>query len=279
MKNIIYYIIILRPLNFIIAFLTIYVSVIIADKSLAFSIKAIFGSLAGSLIGGAGMVINDYFDFEVDKINRPDRPIPSGKISLKSALSYYSILNFIALILVAFTNIYAFLIAFISIIVIFIYSYKLKSKGLIGNFIVGFMTGLAFIFGGAIGENVVPLMLPFVMGMLINFAREVLKDVEDIEGDRTKNLKTFPIVYGEDKAIKIFVILIGITILSTFVPYFLKIYNVYYLLIILFMVDLPLVYTIKSVLKKTTKAELRKINYLIKYEMIFGLIAIYVGVN
>ncbi len=279
MKNIIYYIIILRPINFIIAFLTIYVSVIIADKSLAFSIKAIFGSLAGSLIGGAGMVINDYFDFEVDKINRPDRPIPSGKISLKSALSYYFILNFIALILVAFTNIYAFLIVFISIIVIFIYSYKLKSKGLIGNFIVGFMTGLAFIFGGAIGENVVPLMLPFVIGMLINFAREVLKDVEDIEGDRTKNLKTFPIVYGEDKAIKIFVILIGITILSTFVPYFLKIYNVYYLLIILFMVDLPLVYTIKSVLKKTTKAELRKINYLIKYEMIFGLIAIYVGVN
>lgn len=279
MKNIVYYIKILRPLNFLIAFFTIYVSVIIADKSLTFSLKAFFGSLAGSLIGGAGMVINDYFDVEIDKVNRPERPIPSGKISLGSALVYYFVLNSVALFLVIQTNIYAFMIALISVIVIFFYSYKLKSKGLVGNFVVGFMTGLAFIFGGVIGENVVPLLFPFILGLLINFAREILKDVEDIEGDRIKNLQTFPIIYGEDKAIKIFSILIGITIVSTFIPYFLNIYNVYYLLIILLVVDLPLVYSIKIVSKKPTKAELRKINEFIKYEMIFGLIAIYVGVN
>jgi geranylgeranylglycerol-phosphate geranylgeranyltransferase len=279
MKNLIHYITILRPLNFFITFLSIHLSVIIANKSSAFSVEAFLGALAGSLIGGAGMVINDYFDVEIDKVNRPERPIPSGKISLKSALVYYFVLNFIALVLVSQTNIYAFVIALISVFVIFFYSYKLKSKGLIGNFVVGFMTGLAFIFGGAIGENVVPLLFPFIFGLLINFAREILKDVEDIEGDRIKNLQTFPIVYGEEKSLKIFTFLIVLTIISTLLPYFLGIYNVFYLLIILFIVDLPLVYAIRVILDKPEKDQLRKISNLIKYEMIAGLIAIFIGVN
>jgi len=279
MKNLIHYITILRPLNFLITFLSIHLSVIIANKSSAFSVEAFLGALAGSLIGGAGMVINDYFDVEIDKVNRPERPIPSGKISFKSALVYYFVLNFIALVLVSQTNIYAFVIALISVFVIFFYSYKLKSKGLIGNFVVGFMTGLAFIFGGAIGENVVPLLFPFIFGLLINFAREILKDVEDIEGDRIKNLQTFPIVYGEEKSLKIFTFLIVLTIISTLLPYFLGIYNVFYLLIILFIVDLPLVYAIRVILDKPEKDQLRKISNLIKYEMIAGLIAIFIGVN
>jgi len=279
MKNLIHYITILRPLNFFITFLSIHLSVIIANKSSAFSVEAFLGALAGSLIGGAGMVINDYFDVEIDKINRPERPVPSGKISLKSALVYYFVLNFIALVLVSQTNIYAFVIALISVFLIFFYSYKLKSKGLIGNFVVGFMTGLAFIFGGAIGENVVPLLFPFIFGLLINFAREILKDVEDVEGDRIKNLQTFPIVYGEEKSLKIFTFLIVLTIISTLLPYFLGIYNVFYLLIILFIVDLPLVYAIRVILDKPEKDQLRKISNLIKYEMIAGLIAIFIGVN
>ena len=279
MKNLIHYITILRPLNFFITFLSIHLSVIIANKSSAFSVKAFLGALAGSLIGGAGMVINDYFDVEIDKVNRPERPIPSGKISLKSALVYYFVLNFIALVLVSQTNIYAFVIALISVFLIFFYSYKLKSKGLIGNFVVGFMTGIAFIFGGAIGENVVPLLFPFIFGLLINFAREILKDVEDIEGDRIKKLQTFPIVYGEEKSLKIFTFLIVLTIISTLLPYFLGIYNVFYLLIILFIVDLPLVYAIRVILDKPEKDQLRKISNLIKYEMIAGLIAIFIGVN
>jgi len=115
--------------------------------------------------------------------------------------------------------------------------------------------------------------------LLINFAREILKDVEDIEGDRIKKLQTFPIVYGEEKSLKIFTFLIVLTIISTLLPYFLGIYNVFYFLIILFIVDLPLVYAIRVILDKPEKDQLRKISNLIKYEMIAGLIAIFIGVN
>lgn len=107
-KKLFVYILILRPINFIISFFSIYFAVIIADKSLLFSLKSFLGSFAGALISGAGMVINDYFDVEIDKINRPQRPLPSGKISLKAALIYYILLNLFALIFASFTNFFAF---------------------------------------------------------------------------------------------------------------------------------------------------------------------------
>ncbi len=279
MKNLIHYIIILRPVNFIISFLSIYIAVIIADQTLFYSLQAFFGSFAGALISGAGMIINDYFDIEIDKINKPERPLPAGKISLKSAIVYYLVLNILALILVSFTNLLAFIIALISIMVIFLYSYALKTKGIIGNFIVGLMTGLAFIFGGVIGENILPLIFPFLLGLLINFTREILKDIEDLEGDKSKNLKTFPIVYGEKKSFQVVTFLMVLTIFVTIIPYLLDVFNIYYLLIILFGVDLTLVYVIKKVNSNPTKYDLRKLNALIKYEMIVGLIAIYIGVN
>jgi geranylgeranylglycerol-phosphate geranylgeranyltransferase len=279
MKKIIAFITILRPLNFLITFLSIYFAIVIADKSLFLSWKAFLGSLAGGIISGAGMVINDYFDVEIDRINRPERPIPAGLISSNTAIVYYVILNLIALALLLFTNSIALLIALISIVVIFFYSHSLKNRGLIGNFVVGFMTGLAFIFGGVIGENVLPMLFPFLFALLVNFAREILKDVEDIEGDRIKNLKTFPIVYGEKRAIQFFVFLISLTIIVTIIPFLLGVFNVYYLLIVLFLVDLVFVHIIKRVLNQPSRTELRKLSELIKYEMIFGLIAIYIGVN
>jgi geranylgeranylglycerol-phosphate geranylgeranyltransferase len=266
-------------LNFLITFLSIYFAIVIADKSLFLSWKAFLGSLAGGIISGAGMVINDYFDVEIDRINRPERPIPAGLISSNTAIVYYVILNLIALALLLFTNSIALLIALISIVVIFFYSHSLKNRGLIGNFVVGFMTGLAFIFGGVIGENVLPMLFPFLFALLVNFAREILKDVEDIEGDRIKNLKTFPIVYGEKRAIQFFVFLISLTIIVTIIPFLLGVFNVYYLLIVLFLVDLVFVHIIKRVLNQPSRTELRKLSELIKYEMIFGLIAIYIGVN
>ncbi len=279
MKKIIAYITILRPLNLLITFFSIYFAIIIADKSLLFSLKAFIGSLSGALISGAGMVINDYFDVEIDKINRPERPIPSGKISIKEAMIYYLLLNLVALFLISITNLPAFLIASLSIVIIFLYSFRFKHKGLIGNFVVAFMTGLAFIFGGVIGENILPLIFPFLFALLINLAREILKDIEDIEGDKSKGLKTFPIVYGEKKSIELISVLLFLTIVLTFVPYLLDIFNVYYLIIVLFGVDLCLIYVIKKVNSPFAKNDLRKLSDLIKYEMIIGLIAIYIGLN
>lgn len=276
-KKIFAFILILRPINFLLTFVSIYYAITLANSSLVLSFKAFAGSLAGALISGAGMIINDILDFEIDKINRSERPLPSNLISIRTALGYYILLNLISLYFLLHTNIDAFIIGLMSIIIIFFYSFSFKKRGLIGNFVVGFMTGLAFIFGSVIGGNVKVLIFPAIFALMINFAREILKDVEDMEGDKQLGLKTFPIQYGERKAFIVFSIITGLLIVVTFIPYFIEVYNFYYLIIVFFSVDLVLMYVLRNVLLNPSRDKLRKFSNLIKYDMIFGLIAIYVG--
>lgn len=276
-KKFLAFILILRPINFPLTFFSIYFAITLADSSLVLSFKAFAGSLAGALISGAGMIINDILDFEIDKINRPDRPLPSKLISIKTALIYYVILNLLSLYFLSFTNLNAFLIGLISIIIIFFYSYSLKKRGLIKNFVVSFMTGFTFIFGGVIGGNVKNLIFPALFALMINFAREILKDVEDIEGDKQLGLKTLPIQHGVRKAYLVFAVITGLLIILTFIPYLLKIYNIYYLLIVFLGVDVVLIYIMKNVFSNPSRDKLRKFSNLIKYSMILGLIAIYAG--
>lgn len=278
-KRVVAYLTILRISNFIIAFASIYFAIVIADVNLAFQPITFLASLSGAIIGSAGMVINDYFDLEIDKINRPERPIPSGLISRKSAFVYYCILNILAFLLILKTNNMVIAIALCSIVLIFFYSYQLKKIMLAGNFTVALMTGMAFIFGGAVGENITTLIIPAVFAFLINFAREIIKDVEDIEGDKHYNLRTFPILFGERKALYLASAVLIVLILFTFVPFILHIYNIEYFLVVLFGVDIVMLYSIKSIFRNPSKSNLRRIGNLIKYDMAIGLLAIYLGIR
>lgn len=279
LKRAISFLSILRLSNFMIAFATIYFAIVIADGSLAFQQITFLASLSGALIGGAGMVINDYFDFNIDNINRPERPLPSGLISKKGAIVYYLALNIIALVLILETNTVVISIALCSIVLIFLYSYRLKKIMLAGNFTVALMTGMAFIFGGAVGENITTLIIPAVFAFLINFAREIIKDVEDIEGDKQYNSRTFPILFSERNALYLASAVLFVLILFTFVPFIFQIYKIEYFILVLFGVDIVMLYSIKSIFRNPSKSNLRRIGNLIKYDMAIGLLAIYLGIR
>lgn len=277
-KKIFAYFRILRLSNFIITFVSIYFAIVIADSNLFGSLTSFLGALSGALIGGAGMIINDYFDFEIDKINRPERPLPSNLISKKRSLIYYGFLNVIALILIRNFQFLVFVIALASIFMIFMYSYKLKKIILVGNIVVSLMTGTAFIFGGAIGGDILKLIIPAIFAFLINLAREILKDIEDMEGDRAIGLKTFPILFGKQNALNLAIAVLGVLIIATFFPFVTGFYKIEYFIVVLFGVDLFLIYAIKSLLNDSSNKNLRKIGNLIKYDMAVGLIAILLGI-
>lgn len=278
-KRVVAYLAILRITNFIIAFASIYFAILIADVNLAFQPITFLAALSGAIIGSAGMVINDYFDLEIDKINRPERPLPFGIISKKSAIVYYFTLNIIALVLILETNTVVISIALCSIVLIFLYSYRLKKIMLAENFAVALMTGMAFIFGGVVGENTAALIIPAVFACLINFAREIIKDVEDIEGDKRYKSRTLPILFGERNALYLASAVLFVLIIFTFVPFILQIYNIEYFLVVLFGVDIVMIYSIKSIFRNPSKNNLRRIGNLIKYDMAVGLLAIYLGVR
>jgi len=266
-----------RPSNVFITFLTIFASVLVFsngdEKLLKFSI---IGGIVGALIDAGGNIINDFFDVEIDKINKPKRPIPSGLISRKLALYLYILTTSLGIILSNFLGLLPFLISLSSSVLIFLYSFRLKRLPLFGNFIVAFLTGLAFIFAGSIAKNIKEAIIPMVFALLINLAREIIKDIEDIEGDMKAGLNTFPIKAGIKKSIMLSSFILAILILLTPLPYMLGFYNKHFILIVS-AVDLGLIYVVISLFKDQTKINLNRLSNILKFEMILGLLAIYFG--
>ncbi len=266
-----------RPSNVIITGLTIFAWVLVFGKGEFDVLKlALLSAIAGALIDAGGNIINDFFDVEIDKVNKPHRPIPSGLISRSFALFLYFITTVSGLILALFLNKYAFAIALISTVIIFSYSFKLKRLPLFGNLTVAFMTGLAFVFAGSVVKNFKDAVFPFIFAFMINLGREIIKDIEDVEGDLKAGIKTLPIVAGNKVSSLVSAFVLGTLIPVTFIPYFVGIYNDLFALIII-VVDLGLIYVIFSLLKDTRKANLNRLSNILKFEMLIGLSAIYLG--
>jgi geranylgeranylglycerol-phosphate geranylgeranyltransferase len=144
----------------------------------------------GYLFTSASNALNDFFDRDVDSTNHPERPIPSGQISAQGALIFSSVLFglsiALAVLLSAFSGIHVLLIVFASFAVQLAYDVRVKKVKTLGNIFIGFQTVLAFIFGGAIVDNLNPVAFMAAASFLAITAREVVKDVEDIEGDVDK---------------------------------------------------------------------------------------------
>ena len=248
MKKIFGFTEIIRPINFLITLISILVAGIICNSNSFDFAKIIFAAIAGAFVGSAGNVINDYFDIEIDLINKPNRPLPAGKITKREALIFYLFLNVMAIILAMKINIIAITIVVISIVSIFFYSFHLKKIPLIGNLVVSFFTGLAFVFGGAAVNGVGNSIFPAFFAFLINLIREIVKDMEDVEGDLKLGVITFPAKYGFKKAMNLILVITIILILSTMIPFFTKYYSIEYFIVVILGVNVLLVYFLKMIL-------------------------------
>ncbi len=157
--------------------------------------------IATALGTASGNAINDYFDREVDAINRPDRPIPAGDIAPRTAL-VLSMLGFaIAVVLtLAVLPVIAIGIAILNLVLLVTYTEIFKDTPGAGNLVVAFLVGSAIWFGGAAGGDVQATLVIGALAALATLAREILKDIEDMPGDRAAGLRTMPIVIGERPA-------------------------------------------------------------------------------
>lgn len=199
------------------------------------------GVLTYILIASAQNIINDIFDVEVDKINRPNRPIPSGDISIKEAYFLFYLYTSIGLILSALSsiwvsNIYPLIIALLMSVVGVLYSWKLKIMGFIGNITVGISFSMGYIYGVIISTNyfgwegeILTALLLFSVSTTLLIAREIVKGIEDVVGDAVRDVKTLARSKGirfasRTASIFYFLALLGFTAL-----FFFGVLNVYFL--------------------------------------------------
>ena len=240
--------------------------------------SVLLASFAAAFTLSAGNIINDIYDLGIDKVNRPERPLPSAKISKNSALILYFLFIAASLILSWFINLCAFMIVIIATILLVIYSKFLKRVLFVGNILVALLTGLVFIFGGVAVRNPSAAIIPALFAFLINFIREVVKDMQDVDGDKNAGVNTFPIRYGFQKS-KILILLITFTlILYTLYPFVARLYKIEYFIIVMIIVNPILVFSLKILFKDRSIKNLNMISNLLKLSMVFGLIAIYLGV-
>jgi geranylgeranylglycerol-phosphate geranylgeranyltransferase len=270
-------IIILRPINLLITFLVIIVACIISIKGDYSVLKVFFAGLTGALTVSAGNVINDYFDINIDKINRPHRILPKGELTLKEALGFYIFLFLVSLLLSIFISLIALLEVFFASALLFLYSYKIKKIPLLGNFVVAFLTGFAFIYGGMAVDNSKAAIIPALFALLINFIREIVKDMEDIEGDKQQGINSYPAIRGFKKAKMIIVFITSVLIILTAFPFINELYAIEYFIIVMVIVNPLLVYIVKSLFDDDSTKNLNKLSNLLKLNMVIGLTAIFLG--
>lgn len=184
----------LRPANCLMAAIAALVGMISSGSTA--NAPYVFGAVF--LITGGGNGINDYFDREIDALNRPDRPIPSGRLKPRTAL-VWSILLFVAgSILGGMINQTCLAIAIANSMILILYARYLKATVLAGNLAVAYLTGSTFLFGGLASGiwSATTAVLSLLAG-LATMAREIVKDIEDIEGDRSCGARTLPVVSSE----------------------------------------------------------------------------------
>ncbi len=178
--------------------------------------------LAVFLITGAGNAVNDYYDREIDAINRPRRPIPSQRISATNAFYYSLALFAVGCLLAAVVSQFCLAMAIFNSFLLFLYARNLKATPLAGNVCVAYLIGSAFLFGGA-AEGLAGFqanLVPFLLSFLATMSREIMKDVEDMEGDSFGGARTLPIVAGEKLSLALAAaFVLAAVVLSYFAPF------------------------------------------------------------
>ena len=268
---------ILRPLNVFISGLAMLVGAAILGElhNLSVVIRTVVVVMCYT---AAANVFNDFVDYEIDLINRPSRPIPSGKVNKKVALILAVILFCIGSITCLELTQGAQVIAIIfSMPLMVYYSTHLKGMPIIGNIIIALILGLSFLFCGEAHNNIRPMLIPMILAFGLTLVRELIKDIADMEGDSLLGLKTFPITAGINNAVRLTIILSFIIGLASLIPFIMGTYNVWYGILLFLGVEIPLGVVVASLIIKPGISSAIRGAGLLKFSTLMGLVAIYIG--
>lgn len=222
----------------------------------------------------AGNVINDIQDRDIDRINKPGRPIPSGSLSVTAAWSIYGI----SVLLSIFIGIRLPLMQGIWIvswiILLHLYSARFKRIYLAGNLLVALVSSSGFLLGALAAGRISAGLLPAGYTFLFVMGRELVKDTEDCGGDGALGARTVPIVHGERFALGASALIFAILVVTFPLPSVVGLYSSLYGVIMVCSVVPILVASIWLVLRSSRVA---LVSSLLKLGMFFGILAFYFG--
>jgi geranylgeranylglycerol-phosphate geranylgeranyltransferase len=212
----------IRPANSMMVGFAVVVGIAVTsnDYHSIFTFTALLGFLTGFFVSSFSMVSNDIYDLDVDRVNQPSRPLPSGAVSLGGAKIFAGILLALGLVVSILLGALTFVIAAVFAVVGWLYNSRAKKMGLMGNSLVALSLAIPYIYGSvALGRYSVNLgYLLALTSFLAGMGREVLKGVADVKGDRLRNVRTVAITRGTKTARTLASIFFLIAVASSVLP-------------------------------------------------------------
>ena len=256
-----------RPVNCLITFASVLIGGWLGIHRITEPL--IFAALSAALITAGGNALNDLCGITEDRINKPHRPLPSGRLSPSIARIEMGIFLLAGILLALPLPMPALAIALTAVTSLIFYNIYLKRVPLIGNLIISALGGLAFLYGGAAVKVISAPYLIAGFAFLFHLGRELLKDLEDSAGDRQLSGSTVPISWGENSARILITGIFAILIIATPLPALLGIYSSMYLSLII-LLNFLLIFVLIRLWQKDTLGYLNK---LLKAGMLLGLAA------
>jgi geranylgeranylglycerol-phosphate geranylgeranyltransferase len=277
------YVQIVRPVNGLMQAFAVAIGFLVVEHTIIASSSLALGVITAVFTTGASMVANDYWDRNVDAINVPTRPIPSGHITPRQAVIFTIILSLAGLIAAFATNIACFGIALISLGIALVYSWKGKNTGLPGNLMVSSCVAIPFIYGGLIlgGISTSLTELGIIgafasMAFLTNTGREITKGIADMTGDKIRDTRTIAIQFGAHVAAKVSAVFYIIPVIISLIVWVLGMLSEYYLPIVV-LADLGFLWSALSIIQNYSETNATRIKNRVLVSMFLGLIAFVIG--
>lgn len=239
-------------------------------------------SMVAFLVCAAGNVLNDICDLEADRINHPYRVLVSGSLSPRTAWIIFGFCNSSAIGLACLVNRPVLLIAILAIVLLVLYNLYLKRIPLVGNIAVATLSGLTFMTGGLAVDYPLAMtlpgpLIPAIFAFLFHLVREIIKDVQDMAGDRQAGVTTLPHLIGASASLLVSLGLFFLLTLLTAIPVLTGWFDKAYEIIVIYMVDLPLLVLLIFIWGNPTSGLLKAGSIGLKIGMLLGLIALMVS--
>ncbi len=171
--------------------------------------------LSTVLLAASGYMINDYYDVKIDYINKPTEVVIGTNIKRRTVMFLHSFMNIAGIFIGAQVSLKVGAINIVVAFLLWFYSNSLKRQPFVGNFTVAFLTGLAIYIVGFYYQSSLLLVTTYaIFAFFINLIREIIKDIEDRNGDRKHGSKTLPIVLGFRATKNIIFLIAGMFVIS-----------------------------------------------------------------
>ncbi|CAN5475053.1 geranylgeranylglycerol-phosphate geranylgeranyltransferase [soil metagenome] len=253
--------------------------------------------LSTVMIAAAGYVINDYFDVRIDKVNKPERMVIGKGVKRRVAIGAHTLINFIGIIIAIYVaySIGSWRLALVHFLCaggLWLYSTTFKRQFLIGNLVIATFTALVPLISAV--YNMIPIYRAYIpveenlsfspvwiytlalsfFAFITTLLREIVKDIEDLDGDKEFGCKTMPIVLGIKASKNIAILIAAFTIicLAFIQTAFSKKEDTTSIMYFIVALQLPLVFLIFKIKNAETKKEFRFAGNFSKFIMLMGIL-------